>query len=350
MYWRRQGIEDWNVETIRNWEQSRFEIKNIPFAQHEVKIRTGNSVGLSNVESPVITAYPSSDVPYKYPENISVAESPLPGVLFVFWTPIPELEHNDHGLFYNLHWKQEEEQNWKTIKITNWTQNKYNINTSLPYVKHDLKMRAGNQKGLSQVESDVHSDFTGRDVPYKFPENICVAEGASVGDLFVVWEPMPRWQHNGLEFFYNLHWKQEEEEDWKIERIIDWEQDHFNITTSLPYIKHEIKMRAANQMGPSKVESPVHSDYTGRDLPYIYPADLKVYGTLPNMLIISWTPMHKREHNGPELYYNLSWRQDGEDWKIDIFKNATQEQYIIYDLPYAKYEAQIVAGNQVGKN
>uniref|UniRef100_A0A3B4TXP4 Neural cell adhesion molecule L1 n=1 Tax=Seriola dumerili TaxID=41447 RepID=A0A3B4TXP4_SERDU len=109
-----------------------------------------------------------------------------------------------------------------------------------------------------------------------------------------------------------------------------------------PFVNYQFRVIAINSVGPSQPSSPSPRYKTSGAAPDAIPRGLRGWGSKKDNMEITW------ERNGPNLYYNVWWRQKdmGEEWS-----NATtlESKYIVPNTDtYVPYEIKIQARNEFG--
>ena len=78
-------------------------------------------------------------VPHKNPDNVQGRGS-KPTNLVVSWNPMPEIEHNGPGFYYQVYWKRDIiGDNWNSAKISNWRQSSFLITHQPTFKRYLIK-------------------------------------------------------------------------------------------------------------------------------------------------------------------------------------------------------------------
>ncbi|KAL2103118.1 hypothetical protein ACEWY4_002286 [Coilia grayii] len=126
------------------------------------------------------------------------------------------------------------------------------------------------------------------------------------------------------------------------------------MTTALldlsPYVYYSFRVLAQNHVGLSDPSAPSEQYRTSPAKPDVNPSEVQGYGTEPKNLVISWKELTGLESNGPELAYEVSWRQKGVDQEWASVTVANSSQYVVAETPtYVPYEIKVRARNRFGQ-
>ncbi|XP_063073732.1 neuronal cell adhesion molecule a [Engraulis encrasicolus] len=116
-----------------------------------------------------------------------------------------------------------------------------------------------------------------------------------------------------------------------------------------PYVYYSFRVLAENGIGLSDASSPSEQYRTNPAKPDVNPSEVKGYGTEPKNLVISWKELSGLQSNGPDLQYEVSWRQQGVDQEWASVTVANASQYVVPETPtYAPYDIKVRARNRYG--
>ncbi|XP_069612301.1 neurofascin isoform X5 [Ranitomeya imitator] len=149
--------------------------------------------------------------------------------------------------------------------------------------------------------------------------------------------------------------------------IIQFEEDRFqpgtwynlasvpgNVNSALlrlsPYVNYQFRVLALNDLG-SSMPSPSSERYqTNGAPPEVNPGDIRGAGTRKDNMEITWTPLNSTQAYGPNLRYNVKWRQrhTGEPWSnVTVWTN----KHVVWNTPvYTPYEIRVQAENEFGRS
>ncbi|XP_040193513.1 neurofascin isoform X15 [Rana temporaria] len=116
-----------------------------------------------------------------------------------------------------------------------------------------------------------------------------------------------------------------------------------------PYVNYQFRVLAINDLG-SSMPSPTSERYqTNGAPPEVNPSDVRGAGTRKDNMEITWTPLNSTQAYGPNLRYNVKWRQrqSGEAWNnVTVWNN----RHVVWNTPvYTPYEIRVQAENEYGR-
>ncbi|XP_072280968.1 neurofascin isoform X18 [Pyxicephalus adspersus] len=116
-----------------------------------------------------------------------------------------------------------------------------------------------------------------------------------------------------------------------------------------PYVNYQFRVLAINDLG-SSMPSPTSERYqTNGAPPEVNPIDVRGAGTRKENMEITWTPLNSTQAYGPNLRYNVKWRQrhSGEAWNnVTVWSN----KHVVWNTPvYTPYEIRVQAENEYGR-
>ena len=86
------------------------------------------------------TCLTPEDVPYKNPDNVE-GRGTAPNNLVIYWTPMPEIEHNAPKFQYRVYWKEDKPNTkWDVEDISDWRIKEFLIKNQPTYVPYRIKV------------------------------------------------------------------------------------------------------------------------------------------------------------------------------------------------------------------
>ncbi|XP_030076416.1 neurofascin isoform X4 [Microcaecilia unicolor] len=116
-----------------------------------------------------------------------------------------------------------------------------------------------------------------------------------------------------------------------------------------PYVNYQFRVLAVNEVGSSFPSTPSERYQTNGAPPEINPSRVEGVGSSKNNMEITWTPLNATQAYGPNLRYNVLWRQrnTGESWKNVTVRTS---RYVVGQTPvYVPYEIKVQAENDFGR-
>ncbi|KAG8451011.1 hypothetical protein GDO86_003334 [Hymenochirus boettgeri] len=116
-----------------------------------------------------------------------------------------------------------------------------------------------------------------------------------------------------------------------------------------PYVNYRFRVLAINELGSSMPSQSSERYQTNGASPESNPSDVQGAGTRKDNMEITWTPLNSTQAYGPNLRYNVKWRQrhTGEVWNnLTVWGN----KHVVWNTPvYTQYEIRVQAENEFGK-
>ncbi|XP_023242973.1 neuroglian-like [Centruroides sculpturatus] len=126
-----------------------------------------------------------------------------------------------------------------------------------------------------------------------------------------------------------------------------------NVITMSPWANYTFRVLARNKIGISLPSDASDVCQTPTDVPYKNPDGVEGFGTEPNNLVISWTPMPPIDHNAPEFFYKVFWKRDDDlegNWEFVKITDWKQNRHIVYNQPtFKRYRIKVEAHNYIGQ-
>lgn len=120
-----------------------------------------------------------------------------------------------------------------------------------------------------------------------------------------------------------------------------------------PWANYTFRVIAENKVGRSPPSRASGVCSTDPEVPYENPQNVRGWGSAPDNMIISWTPMPQISHNGPGFHYKVSWKPlsiSNAAWSSRRIENWQQKEFKVENLPtYLPYLIKVDAINDIGQ-
>ena len=121
-----------------------------PWSNYTFRVIARNKVGESLPSGHSKTCLTPEDVPFKNPDNVE-GRGTDKNNLVIYWTPMPEIEHNAPKFQYRIYWKQDKaDEDWHIEDIADWRIKEIMIRNQPTYQPYRIKVVAHNAKGKLQ--------------------------------------------------------------------------------------------------------------------------------------------------------------------------------------------------------
>jgi len=252
----------------------------------------------------------------------------------------------------------------QSFGATNIGRRQYKLRAGLsPYAAYSFRVAAYNDLGLGEWSDPSPTYNTLPGPPSKAPTNIR-GGGGRTGDLTVLWDRLPRQDHNAPGIYYRVYYRRigvDEERDFQQKTLKSLRNINLyvvRIQRKYFYTQYEVKVQVFNDMcdhmqcsGPTSLPVTI---YSAEDLPQVAPTQVGARPFNSTALSINWNPIPnvREKVRGKLIGHRIKyWRQD--------LNEITESQYllsrstdangtIIGLLPNTYYWVRVMAYNSAG--
>jgi len=198
-----------------------FKVSMSPWSNYTFRVIARNKVGDSLPSGHSKTCLTPEDVPYKNPDNVE-GRGTAPNNLVIYWTRMPQIEHNAEKFSYRVYFKKEDDPNEKWIieEVSNWYQKELLVKNTPKFTKYRIKVVAHNRKGQANVAAQEVIGYSGEAEPSEAPANFTMIEVIGPRSALVSWEPVRPDSINGHFKGYKIQTWTEKTGDKKYREII----------------------------------------------------------------------------------------------------------------------------------
>ena len=331
-----------------------FKVAMSPWSNYTFRVIARNKVGDSLPSGHSKVCLTPEDVPYKNPDNVE-GRGTAPNNLVIYWTPMPQIEHNAPKFRYRLYWKQDRtDRNWEIEDIgDNWRTKEMLIRNQPTYTRYRIKVIAHNQKGEANVAAEEIIGYSGEDKPKEAPTNFAIERVEGPRSAFVSWNPVSPDSIRGDFKGYKIQtWTQESGEDKYREIIMKGNNTRTTVHSFKPNALNFARVLSFNGAynGPA---SNVRSFRTPEGKPG--PVDmLECFPMGSSALLLAWK--EPEEKNGQLTGYRIYYQEvDGTNLgallerEPRIMKNRTDKAKLAGLRPHSKYRVTIKALTMAGE-
>ncbi|XP_050530514.1 contactin [Daktulosphaira vitifoliae] len=246
----------------------------------------------------------------------------------------------------------------KEIDRYNGRKEAYLENVLMPWSKYEIRMIAGNDIGFGKYSLPSPQVNTPPDHPYKAPLNI-TGGGGKIGDLTIMWKPLPPQDQNGPGIYYKVFWRRlDHDSEFQHETL----QNSGNIGIAVMHVKpefyytrYEVKVQAFNSIGAGPISEPIVI-YSAEDMPQASPQQISAISYNSTAINVTWLPIDPTREllRGKLIGYRLKyWKKnslDKEEDAVYYLSRTTRPWALIVGLqPDTQYYVKVMAYNSAGE-
>lgn len=330
-----------------------FKVSMSPWSNYTFRVIARNKVGESLPSGHSTTCLTPEDVPFKNPDNVE-GRGTAPNNLVIYWTPMPQIEHNAPKFQYRVYWKQDKPgERWKIEDIADWRIKEIQIKNQPTYMPYKIKVVAHNEKGEANVAAEEVIGYSGEDIPAESPTNFTLRNVVGPRSAIVSWDPVSPDSVRGDFKGYKIQtWTEESGEEKFREIIMKSDSSHSLVQSFKPFARNYARVLAFNGAynGPP---SNVISFATPQGKPG--PVDsLECFPMGSSALLLAWKP--PQELNGILTGYRIYYQEvDGTELgsvlerQPRIMKSRTNKAKLAGLKSYSKYRVTIKATTEPGE-
>lgn len=197
-----------------------FKVSMSPWSNYTFRVIARNKVGDSLPSGHSKTCLTPEDVPFKNPDNVE-GRGTSPTNLVIYWTPMPQIEHNAPKFQYRIYWKKDVPgEKWTIEDIADWRLKEILIPNQPTYTRYKIKVVAHNQKGEANVAAEEKIGYSGEDIPAEAPTNFTLNDVVGPRSAVVSWNPVSPESIRGEFVGYKIQTWTEESGEAKYREII----------------------------------------------------------------------------------------------------------------------------------
>jgi len=224
-----------------------FKVSMSPWSNYTFRVIARNKVGDSLPSGHSKVCLTPEDVPFKNPDNVE-GRGTAPNNLVIYWTRMPQIEHNAPKFKYRVYYKLDEaDKTWNIEDIPNWTTKELQIPNTDTYKRYRIKVVAHNQKGEANIAAREVIGYSGESEPSEAPLNFTLREVIGPRSALVSWEPVRKESINGQHKGYKIQtWTEETGEEKYREIIMIPDATQSYVQSFKPYALNYARVLAFN--------------------------------------------------------------------------------------------------------
>jgi len=224
-----------------------FKVSMSPWSNYTFRVIARNKVGESLPSGHSKTCLTPEDVPFKNPDNVE-GRGTDKNNLVIYWTPMPEIEHNAPKFQYRIYWKLDKaDEDWHIEDIADWRIKEIMIRNQPTYQPYRIKVVAHNAKGEANVAAEEVIGYSGEDTPAEAPTNFILHEVVGPRSAIVEWTPVSMASIRGDFKGYKIQtWTEKDGEQKYREIIMKSDSTRSLVQSFKPYAKNFARVMAFN--------------------------------------------------------------------------------------------------------
>ncbi|KAM3960940.1 contactin [Aphomia sociella] len=228
--------------------------------------------------------------------------------------------------------------------------------TLLPWSVYEFRVQAVNALGVGQPSAPSPQFSTLADKPYQAPSNVG-GGGGKIGDLTIMWTPLPLQLQNGPGIHYKIFWRRKgaevEFQSLLLKEYGNVGMHVVHIALTYFFTPYEVKVQAINDMGAGP-ESDITMVYSAEDMPQVAPQQVYALSYNSTALNVTWNPIDQSRDRlrGKLIGHRLKyWKQaNKEEECIYYLSRTTRNWALIVGLqPDTYYFVKVMAFNSAGE-
>ncbi|XP_061709263.1 neuroglian isoform X3 [Cydia pomonella] len=331
--------------------ETSWSVELTPWANYTFRVVAHNKIGPSapSGHSDVCSTQP--DVPYKNPDKVE-GRGRAPNNMVIFWSKMPQIEHNGPGFYYQVSFKRNDTgEGWTDQTVQDWRQSELLVPNTPTFVPYKIKVVAWNSKGASNVAPVEVIGWSGEDKPLLAPTNFTLVEVISGNEALLSWNPVPPDSVRGHFNGYRIQTWTDGEEDQVREVKAQSDATKVMINILKPHKKNNVRIMVYNGFdnGPP-------SDTLSFVTPEGKPGPVRSFNAYPigsSAMLLTWDkPMEENGVlTGYKVYYAKTVGTQVEPWveRKNVIDSKFDRAKLAGLQPDTKYRIELRAMTKAGE-
>jgi len=224
-----------------------FKVSMSPWSNYTFRVIARNKVGDSLPSGHSKTCLTPEDVPYKNPDNVE-GRGTAPNNLVIYWTRMPQIEHNAEKFQYRVYFKEDKEgSEWIIQDVPDWYAKELLVPNVPQFTKYRIKVVAHNRKGEANVAAQEVIGWSGEAEPSEAPTNFTLTSVMGPRSATVSWNAVSPSSLNGHFKGYKIQtWTEDTGENKYREIIMKSDATSSLVSSFKPYAKNYARILAFN--------------------------------------------------------------------------------------------------------